>query len=130
MWVRGSAHFLASAKVLLRCYIATTAARMPALTKKPTVLQKLAPGRREHPSASRGVAMRSFSGHEYGDEYLTFKAGDVVDLLPAPAGVEAEGWAYGVLVNASCEGWFPPTYVKPLAANQAAAPVVDDEACI
>ena len=129
MWVRGSADFIATGKHLLRCFIATKAARMPALTQMPTVLQKLAPGRREHPSASRGVAMHSFSGHDYGDEYLTFTAGDVVDLLPVPAGVRAEGWAYGALVNARCEGWSPPTYVRPLAANQAAAPVAGDKAC-
>ena len=67
---------------------------MPALTQVPTVLQKLAPDGREHPSVSRWVAMRSFSDHYYEDEYLTFNAGDVVDLLPAPAGEEAEGWAY------------------------------------
>ena len=130
MWVRGSADFIATGKHLLRCFIATKAARMPALTQMPTVLQKLAPGRREHPSASRGVTMHSFSGHDYGDEYLTFTAGDVVDLLPVPAGVRAEVWAYGALVNARCEGWSPPTYVRPLAANQAAAPVADDAACI
>ena len=56
----------------------------------------------------RTKALADFNGEDYGGEYLNFKTGDCIDVLPAPDG-KSDGWAYGEFSGTF--GWFPPTYV-------------------
>lgn len=58
----------------------------------------------------RSLAVADFNGTEFGEEYLSFKAGERVSTLPIPEGEDSQGWQYGVLSSGK-KGWFPPEYV-------------------
>ena len=61
---------------------------------------------------TRGIpttAVMDFNGRDYGDEYLTFKKDDRIDVLQTPD--NSAGWAYGLHYETSANGWFPPTYI-------------------
>ena len=56
-----------------------------------------------------GVALAGFDGAEWGPDYLTLYAGNVVHSAVEPCA--GGGWAYGQLTDGS-SGWYPPEYVK------------------
>ena len=60
---------------------------------------------------SQSRALSDFDGSRYGSEYLNFRKNEKVEILPPPADVAPEKWAYGR--HNGKLGWFPPTYVSP-----------------
>ena len=58
------------------------------------------------------VVIESFDGGDYGEGYLDLHFGDRLHLLRFPEGVDPEGWCYGMRLNDTVSGWFPPTFVR------------------
>ena len=53
-----------------------------------------------------------WNGLEWGDEYLVMKRGDHVAELAPPAGVNGEGWMFGMNLTLDSVGWYPPSYLR------------------
>lgn len=60
----------------------------------------------------------AFDGTQYGEEYLSISANDLLDFTR-----EEEGWCYGRIVQRAgtalitqTEGWYPPGYAEPFAS--------------
>ncbi len=63
----------------------------------------------------KSLAIWAFDGASYGPEYIDLGMGDAVRSLPTPAGIDGEGWAFGVNVRSGHRGWFPPDFVRASA---------------
>ena len=56
---------------------------------------------------SMGHILADFQGAEYGADYLTVSAGELVSLCPSPS---AEGWSFGIQMKDGRSGWFPSQF--------------------
>ena len=61
------------------------------------------------PKVSSWQTVASFDGHAYGQDYLRFSAGALVELLRHC--LEDDDWAYGRLLETQEEGWLPRSFV-------------------
>ena len=56
------------------------------------------------------VVIADWDATDFGEEYLSLRAGSVMENIPAPPRIQPEGWAYGKA--GTKYGWYPPHYVK------------------
>ncbi len=102
-YVQGGERFLERGYRLLRDYLLYEEARVAHAV--PAARPPLPPA---PPPALRARA--AFNGMDYGPEYLTLAVGDAVYPRTPPAGVDCDGWAYGLHVPSNETGWYPPMY--------------------
>ena len=62
------------------------------------------------PKVSSWQTVAFFDGNYYGQDYLCFSAGKLVELLRHP--LEDDGWAYGRLLETQKKGWLPRSFVN------------------
>ena len=73
-----------------------------------------APQSRPLPPPPPMIVVSDFDGTEYGEEYLTLRAGDRLASKSPPQ--RSDGWANGLLLGADCRGrgvgWYPPEFAR------------------
>ena len=106
MWSRAKRDYRGIAHQLLRGFIEQLAAKATCLATSRMPPLPPPPCR----NVPKTIAVASFDGREYGDDYLVLSKGDIVLPLRAPEGVDPEGWAYGFFDGIS--GWYPPSFVE------------------
>merc|ERR1711957_45860 len=66
-------------------------------------------------AAATYEALAFFDGSVYGQEYISLREGERVELVPAPSGEACdEQWCFGH-AEVHGTGWFPTKYIKRVA---------------
>ena len=61
------------------------------------------------------VTIAPFNGVEYGQEYLSFAAGEAIMAVEHPE--SGSGWSFGVLLTSQQTGWHPTEFVQRCQSN-------------
>jgi hypothetical protein len=110
LWVRGSRGkpngrtWITEGHALLQSFVAGML--RPPAPSRPPPRGMLADGVDEVILTARG----EFDGTAYGEDYLNFQKFDMLLRLAVPAGVDPEGWSFGLHCASGQRGWFPGQY--------------------